>query len=120
MTALITWPAYRAWRMIAGIIMLVVRLVAVLVGLALAAVGIVLTLTVIGSVVGLPLTVTGWEMACVAARLTGAGRRDGPSEPGTRARARVIGCPDFGPCPTLRTAPAKIFFGNLVLRTEAR
>ena len=59
MTQLIISPFDLIWRLVAGILLLVGRFVAVLVGLILAVVGIILTVTLIGAIVGIPLIAAG-------------------------------------------------------------
>jgi hypothetical protein len=54
------WPVIALWRLLAGIIGVTGRLVAVVLGLALMLVGGVLTLTVIGAIVGIPLLIFGF------------------------------------------------------------
>ncbi len=55
----LTWPFILLWKLLAGIIKLTGRLVAVLLGFAFLAAGIVLCFTVIGMAVGIPLLVVG-------------------------------------------------------------
>ena len=54
------WPFYALWMLIAGIIRLTGRLVAVILGLVFLIVGGILTVTVIGSILGIPLMIFGF------------------------------------------------------------
>ena len=56
---LLLWPFTALWNLIAGIIKLTGRLVAVVLGIVLMIAGFVLTVTVIGALVGVPLMVVG-------------------------------------------------------------
>jgi hypothetical protein len=55
----LTWPFVMLWKLLAGVIKLTGRLVAVLTGLVLLAAGIVLCFTVIGMIAGIPSCVLG-------------------------------------------------------------
>jgi hypothetical protein len=57
--SLLLWPFAALWRLIASIVTLTGRFVAVLLGLMLVIVGIVLTVTVVGAVLGVPLMALG-------------------------------------------------------------
>lgn len=54
------WPFYALWMLIAGLIRLTGRLVAVVLGLVFLIVGGILTVTVIGSILGIPLMIFGF------------------------------------------------------------
>ena len=54
------WPFVALWRLIAGIVTLTGRLVAVILGLVLMIVGVVVSLTVVGTIVGVPLAIVGF------------------------------------------------------------
>ncbi|MBC8334284.1 MAG: hypothetical protein ISR59_13690 [Anaerolineales bacterium] len=54
------WPFVALWRLIAGIVELTGRLVAVILGLVLMIVGVVVSLTVVGAVIGIPLAGVGF------------------------------------------------------------
>jgi len=62
MTQHIISPLVLIWRLVAGIVLLVGRFAAILVGFILAIVGIILTVTLIGAIVGIPLILTGSEL----------------------------------------------------------
>ena len=53
------WPVVALWRLVAAIIGLTGRLVAVLLGVVLFTAGGLLTLTVVGAVAGIPLMIVG-------------------------------------------------------------
>lgn len=53
------WPVVALWRLVAAIIGLTGRLVAVLLGVVLFTAGGLLTLTVVGAVAGIPLMIAG-------------------------------------------------------------
>jgi hypothetical protein len=59
-TPWLLWPFVALWEMVAGIIKLTGRLVAVMLGLVLMIVGAVASLTVVGAVVGIPLILFGF------------------------------------------------------------
>jgi hypothetical protein len=54
------WPFYALWMLIAGIIRFTGRLVAVILGVVFLIVGGILTVTVIGSILGIPLMIFGF------------------------------------------------------------
>jgi hypothetical protein len=54
------WPFAALWDLIAGIVIVTGRLIAVVIGLALKIVGVILTITVIGAIVGIPLIIFGF------------------------------------------------------------
>jgi hypothetical protein len=58
-TSWILWPFVALWKLLAGLIGLTGRLVAVILGAALMLVGGLVSLTVIGAVIGIPLAVLG-------------------------------------------------------------
>lgn len=53
--SLLLWPFRMLWALVAAVVGLTGRLIAIVLGLALIFVGVVLTLTVVGSVIGIPL-----------------------------------------------------------------
>ena len=53
------WPFVALWRLIAGIVTVTGRLVAVILGSVLMLAGFLVSLTVIGAIVGIPLAVLG-------------------------------------------------------------
>lgn len=57
------WPFVALWKLVAGIIKLTGRLVAMLIGLVLMIAGVALTATVIGAIVGIPLVIFGFTLA---------------------------------------------------------
>lgn len=54
------WPFVALWNLIAGIVALTGRLVAVILGFALLLAGILVSLTVVGAIVGIPLAIVGF------------------------------------------------------------
>lgn len=56
------WPFVFLWRLVAGIVELTGRLLAVLLGLAIMVIGIVLSVTIIGAVLGTPLLILGFML----------------------------------------------------------
>jgi hypothetical protein len=59
-TPWILWPFVAIWRLVALIIEITGRLVAVLLGAALMLAGVLISLTVIGAVIGVPLALFGF------------------------------------------------------------
>ena len=57
------WPFAALWGLMAGIIKMTGRLVAMLLGLALMIAGVALTLTIAGAIVGVPLLIFGFMLA---------------------------------------------------------
>jgi hypothetical protein len=55
----ILWPFVALWKLLAGLIQLTGRLVAVILGAALMLLGGLVSLTVVGAVIGIPLAVLG-------------------------------------------------------------
>ena len=53
------WPFAAVWNLVAYIVTLTGRLVAVILGLVFLIVGVILTITVVGAIVGIPLIVFG-------------------------------------------------------------
>jgi hypothetical protein len=53
------WPFAAIWNLVAWIVMLTGRLVAVILGLAFLILGIILTVTVVGAIIGIPLGIIG-------------------------------------------------------------
>lgn len=56
----ILWPFWAIWRLVAWIVALTGRVLAVVLGLALMIAGAVATVTVVGAVVGVPLMILGF------------------------------------------------------------
>lgn len=54
------WPFVALWRLVAGIVGLTGRLVAVILGFVLLIVGGLLSVTVIGAIVGIPMLIVGF------------------------------------------------------------
>lgn len=54
------WPFVMVWRVLTGILKLTGRLLGVVLGLALLAVGVALSVTVVGAILGVPLAVLGF------------------------------------------------------------
>jgi hypothetical protein len=61
-TPWILWPFVALWRLLAGIITVTGRLVAMILGVVFIIVGLVLTLTIIGAIVGIPLLIFGFML----------------------------------------------------------
>jgi hypothetical protein len=59
-TPWILWPFVALWRLLAGIVEITGRLVAVILGAVLMIVGIIVSLTVVGAIVGVPLAILGF------------------------------------------------------------
>ncbi len=57
------WPFVALWDLVAGIIKITGRLVAMLIGLVLMIAGVALTATVIGAIIGIPLIIFGFTLA---------------------------------------------------------
>ncbi len=57
---LILLPFVAIWRLLAGIILVIGRLVALILGVVFMIVGGILTLTIIGSILGIPLLIFGF------------------------------------------------------------
>jgi hypothetical protein len=57
------WPFVALWGLVAGIIKVTGRLVAMLIGLVLMIAGVALTATLVGAIVGIPLIVFGFTLA---------------------------------------------------------
>ncbi len=53
------WPFVALWRLLAGVVGVAGRLVLLAVGFLLVVAGVLLTITVVGSIVGIPLAVVG-------------------------------------------------------------
>jgi hypothetical protein len=58
-TPFLLWPFVALWRLVTGILLLIGRLAALLIGFILLVVGAILTVTVVGAVVGIPLALVG-------------------------------------------------------------
>jgi hypothetical protein len=61
-TPWILWPFVAIWRLVAGIVELTGRLVAVVLGAVLLIVGAIVSVTIIGAVIGIPLAILGFLM----------------------------------------------------------
>ncbi len=61
-TPWIFWPFVALWRLVAGIIELTGRLIAVIVGLVLLLLGVLLSITIIGAIIGVPLALFGFML----------------------------------------------------------
>ncbi len=55
----LTWPFVALWKLLAGIMQLTGRLLAVLLGFALMTAGIALCFTIVGLIAGIPLAIAG-------------------------------------------------------------
>lgn len=58
-TPFFLWPFVALWRLLSGVVGLAGRLVLLVIGFVLVVIGAVLTITVVGSVIGLPLALVG-------------------------------------------------------------
>jgi hypothetical protein len=56
------WPFVAVWRLVSGILNLTGRLIGIILGVVLMALGIVISLTVVGAIVGIPLVVLGFML----------------------------------------------------------
>lgn len=54
------WPFWIVWKFLATIVELVGRFTALVIGLVFILIGILLTITVIGSIIGIPLAIIGF------------------------------------------------------------
>ena len=54
------WPFVALWKLLAGIVALTGRLIAVILGFVLLLVGLLVSLTVVGAIVGIPLAIVGF------------------------------------------------------------
>jgi len=59
----VLWPFWALWKLVAGLVTVTGRLVAVVLGLAFLIIGVVLTATVVGAVVGIPFILIGFLLA---------------------------------------------------------
>ncbi|MGH2522497.1 MAG: hypothetical protein ACRDH2_08330 [Anaerolineales bacterium] len=57
------WPVVALWRLLATIVEMVGRFVAILLGLVLMLIGALVSLTIVGAIVGIPLFVVGLLLA---------------------------------------------------------
>ena len=57
---ILLWPFYAIWRLVTFILELVGRLLAVILGLALMAVGVFVTLTIVAAPIGIPIAIFGF------------------------------------------------------------
>jgi hypothetical protein len=57
------WPFVALWGLVAGIIKVTGRLVAMIMGLVVMIAGVALTATVVGAIIGIPLVVFGFTLA---------------------------------------------------------
>jgi hypothetical protein len=55
----ILWPFWAVWQLIAWIVNLTGRLLAVILGFILLVAGLIVTLTIVGAIIGLPLMLLG-------------------------------------------------------------
>lgn len=61
-TSIIFWPFIALWNLVEFILKATGRLVSVIIGLILLAVGIALCFTVVGAIAGIPLAIVGFTM----------------------------------------------------------
>jgi hypothetical protein len=54
------WPFWALWRLVAGIVLVSGRLLAVILGAVLMLAGFLISLTVIGAIIGIPLAILGF------------------------------------------------------------
>ena len=57
------WPFVALWGLVAGIVKVTGRLIAMLIGLVLMIAGVALTATIVGAVIGIPLIILGFTLA---------------------------------------------------------
>jgi hypothetical protein len=57
------WPFIALWRLLATIVELTGRFIAIVLGLVLMLVGFVVSLTIVGAIVGIPLIIIGFMLA---------------------------------------------------------
>ena len=53
------WPFWALWQLVAGILLLTGRFVAILLGVVFVIVGLLVSLTLVGAVIGIPLALFG-------------------------------------------------------------
>ncbi|HEX2697617.1 MAG TPA: hypothetical protein VHM28_07905 [Anaerolineales bacterium] len=58
-TSILLWPFVALWRLIATIVELTGRFVAMVLGLVFIVVGVIVSLTLIGAIIGIPMAVIG-------------------------------------------------------------
>jgi len=54
------WPFVAIWKLLAVIVEMTGRLVAMIVGIVLVIVGVIVSLTIVGAIVGVPLAIVGF------------------------------------------------------------
>ncbi len=54
------WPFWALWRLVAGIVLVIGRLLAVILGAVLMLAGFLISLTVVGAIIGIPLGILGF------------------------------------------------------------
>ena len=54
------WPFWAIWRLVSGIVLLVGRLLAVVLGGVIMLLGFLISLTVVGAIIGIPLAILGF------------------------------------------------------------
>ncbi len=57
-----TWPFVMIWRLVTGALKFTGRLLGILLGLLLLIIGVALSFTVIGAIIGIPLTILGFML----------------------------------------------------------
>ena len=55
----VLWPVVALWRLLAGIVTLTGRFVAMVIGMVLIFAGLLVSLTIVGAIVGIPLALVG-------------------------------------------------------------
>jgi hypothetical protein len=55
----VLWPVVALWRLLAGIVTLTGRFVAIVIGMVLIFAGLLVSLTIVGAIVGIPLALVG-------------------------------------------------------------
>ncbi len=60
---LLLWPFWAIWRLVTIVLELTGRFIAIVLGLALMALGLLLTLTVVGAIVGIPMMIVGFMLS---------------------------------------------------------
>ena len=54
------WPFWALWKLISGIVVFTGRIVAVILGLVFMIAGLIISLTIVGTIVGIPLAIVGF------------------------------------------------------------
>jgi len=60
---ILLWPFYAVWRLVTLILNITGRILCALLGIALMATGVAISLSIVGAVIGIPLTAFGFLLA---------------------------------------------------------